>query len=159
MSVAGIANTSEVTALLDRFGVSWVEFGPPVLQADRHLDLARSLRDELGFRVFGFVVASHIPSNAETGSAELMRVAYGLRSLGKGSSVATWQLEAREGHSVPSLVPLFAGADWQEREQYDLFGIRFEGHPDMRRIMLPGDWRGHPLRKDYAIDTQVHPWR
>ena len=60
---------------------------------------------------------------------------------------------------LESLVPLFAGADWQEREQYDLVGVRFEGHPDMRRIMLPEDWEGHPLRRDYAIDTAHPPWR
>ena len=60
---------------------------------------------------------------------------------------------------VPRLYPLFAGADWQEREQYDLVGVIFEGHPDLRRLMMPEDWDGHPLRKDYAIDTRVAPWR
>ena len=54
---------------------------------------------------------------------------------------------------------MVTGADWQEREQYDLVGVRFDGHPDLRRLMLSEDWQGHPLRKDYAIDTKVHPWR
>jgi NADH-quinone oxidoreductase subunit C len=61
--------------------------------------------------------------------------------------------------SLPSFASIWAGADWQEREQYDLLGVRFEGHPDLRRIMLPEDWEGHPLRKDYAIDTPCEPWR
>jgi NADH-quinone oxidoreductase subunit C len=50
---------------------------------------------------------------------------------------------------VPSLTPVWKTADWFEREVYDLFGVTFTGHPDLRRIMLPDDWVGHPLRKDY----------
>ena len=53
--------------------------------------------------------------------------------------------------SVPSVTPLWPGANWPEREAYDLFGIVFEGHPDLRRIYLPDDWDGHPLRKDYPM--------
>lgn len=52
--------------------------------------------------------------------------------------------------TVPSLAPVFAGADWPERETYDLFGVIFEDHPDLTRILLPDDWTGHPLRKDDA---------
>lgn len=57
-----------------------------------------------------------------------------------------------DGDSVPSLVPLWNGANWLERETYDLFGINFEGHPNLKRILLPDDWdEGHPLRKDYPV--------
>ena len=58
--------------------------------------------------------------------------------------------------SVPSVCEVWQTANWHEREAYDLFGINFIGHPDLRRILLPEDWEGHPLRKDYQIQDYYH---
>lgn len=52
---------------------------------------------------------------------------------------------------IQSIVPLWEGANWHERECFDLFGVVFDGHPDMRRVLMPDDWEGHPLRKDYPL--------
>lgn len=56
--------------------------------------------------------------------------------------------------SLDSLTPLYPGAGWPERELYDLFGIIFDGHEDLRRLMMPDDWEGHPLRKDYPVQLR-----
>jgi NADH-quinone oxidoreductase subunit C len=60
---------------------------------------------------------------------------------------------------VPSVWPVYRSADWLERECFDMFGIRFEHHPDLRRILLEDGWEGHPLLKSYAVDTPHPPFR
>jgi NADH-quinone oxidoreductase subunit C len=61
--------------------------------------------------------------------------------------------------ACPSLVAVYRGANWMERECFDMFGVQFPGHPDLRRILLADDWEGHPLLKSYAVDTPYPPYR
>jgi len=62
--------------------------------------------------------------------------------------VQTW---LDDGEAVQTVIPVWPTADWHEREAYDLFGIQFEGHPNLKRILMDDDWEGHPLRKDYPL--------
>lgn len=127
----------------------------PLVPVHRHVPLAVMLK-ELGYTLYVTVVASHWPH--ENGG-EHFEVATVLRRPRRGGGTFRWRVRLDAGEAIPTLFPLFAGADWQEREQYDLVGVHFVGHPDLRRLMLPEDWDGHPLRKDYAIDTPHPPWR
>ncbi|MBB6670585.1 NADH-quinone oxidoreductase subunit C [Cohnella nanjingensis] len=85
-----------------------------------------------------------------------MEVVYHLLSLTSGHNYAVKVRADRERPSVPSVTPVWETANWNEREIFDLLGIDFPGHPDLRRIMMPDDWVGHPLRKDYVpLDPEV----
>jgi NADH-quinone oxidoreductase subunit C len=77
---------------------------------------------------------------------------YQLVSIPKGRRVQIRVRLRGDDPVVDSLVPIWPGANWLEREIFDLFGIQFTGHPDLRRILLPDDWEGYPLRKDYPVE-------
>jgi NADH:ubiquinone oxidoreductase subunit C len=155
-----------VALLQERFGVDEIpDDNYPLVDAKYHFELARVLVEELGYRIYSFVVASHHPAKVDAKNedaeveAEHYEVATGIRCVGAPAHLASWRVRVELDQGIPTLFPLFAGADWQEREQYDLVGVRFDNHPDLRRLMMPEDWEGHPLRKDYAIDTACSPWR
>lgn len=83
-------------------------------------------------------------------------VVYDLRSSATNHWFAFKVYMDRDNPRICSVTHLWPGANWHEREAYDLMGIIFEGHPDLRRILLPEDWVGHPLRKDYVFPREYH---
>ena len=83
-------------------------------------------------------------------------VVYDLYSYDLRHTFAVKVFCPREDAHVPSVVALWPAADWHEREAFDMFGIIFDGHPDLRRILLADDWEGFPLRKDYVFPREYH---
>ncbi len=115
-------------------------------------DFARFARERLGCLYFSFLTAVDW-------KAEGLEVVARMDNVYDNVSL-TARTRLGPGESrCQSLVPVYRGADWMERECYDLFGIGFDGHPDLRRILLPQDWEGHPLLKSYAVDTPHPPYR
>jgi len=84
------------------------------------------------------------------GESPRFEVVYHLYSIPKRHRIRI-KVRVDEGEALPSVTSIWAGADWAEREVYDMFGIVFEGHPNMKRIYMAEDWEGHPLRKDYPL--------
>jgi NADH:ubiquinone oxidoreductase subunit C len=114
------------------------------------LDAARPALEALakaGFSSLVFVTAVDRPTE--------MTIVWRLAHMGWGQEVFVECQVGREAPEAPSVVDLWPAADWHERETYDLFGVRFAGHPDLRRLLLPEDWVGHPLRKDYEDASMV----
>ena len=119
-----------------------------IVKPERILDVVRYLRMEMGFDQIRDLTAADYP-------ADRIEVVYNLyRHMDKTHIALKAKLpraapEGADMPHLPSIVSVYAGADWLEREVFDLFGVRFTGHPYMRRLMLPDGWVGHPLRKDY----------
>ena len=138
----------------ERFGVDALTDGglAVTLPRDRWPEFARFAHDELGCRYFNWLSAVDWK---DQGFEVLCRI----ENL-DAPLVVTMRTRLAAGEArCPSLTSLYRGADWMERECYDMFGIVFEGHPDLRRILLSDDWEGYPLRKDYAVDTPQAPYR
>jgi len=85
-----------------------------------------------------------------------IRVVYHLYSYKQKHRIVLKCFLDREDPALPTVVNVWSAANWQERECFDLLGVLFEGHPDLRRLLLPDDWEGHPLRKDYEEKEDYH---
>lgn len=119
-----------------------------VVPSGRLLEICRVLRDEPPFLLdyCSFVTAVDRPDAGQ------IEVVTHLFSMTARHELLLKVRMPRDDPRVPSLSGLWSGANWHERETYDLFGVVFEGHPDLRRIMMTEDWTGHPLRKDYVYE-------
>ena len=149
-----------------------------VVEPARLLEAAGHLRDEEGFRFLSDIAAADYLGWGETpvagyigttqgrdinrpathGLARLPRpkpkrfsVSYHLLALRQVAPRVRLQVWLDDGEHVPSVVPVWPTADWHEREAFDMLGIPFDGHPNLKRILMDDDWEGHPLRKDYPI--------
>ena len=94
-------------------------------------------------------------SSYDKGDSKIFGVAYNLFSNTKNHYLEV-RIEVEDGISIPSVVSLWQTANWHEREAYDMMGIHFEGHPDLKRILLSEDWEGHPLRKNFEEPDYYH---
>ena len=128
--------------------------GQNYLSVDRSLipDILRLLRDGEQFDYCVDVTAVHYPKREKQ-----FDVIWILYSFSRNERMRV-KTQIADGASIPSCVSFWATANWLEREVYDMFGIQFEGHPDLKRILLPDGWKGHPLRKDYDILQQDKEW-
>jgi NADH-quinone oxidoreductase subunit C len=128
--------------------------GQNYFSVDRSLipDILRLLRDDDQFDYCVDITAVHYPKREK--QFDLVWILY---SFPRNERVRV-KTQIADGASIPSSVSIWATANWLEREVYDMFGITFDGHPDLKRILLPDGWKGHPLRKDYGILQQDQEW-
>ncbi len=119
------------------------------LSKDSLASALRFLKEEAGFNALEDIAAfDNFGAAAEGG--QRFTVVYRLYRF-PGALRARVAVDVGEGESLASAVPLYRSADWAEREAFDMFGVRFEGHPDLRRIYMPDEFEGHPLRKDFPL--------
>ncbi len=118
-----------------------------LVKKDGIVDLCHFLKDdtETQFNFLTEVIGTHYPEREKP-----FEVVYHLYSTTKKHRVRL-KVQLAEDEEVESVFPVWRSATWYEREVYDMVGVRFTNHPDLRRILLPDDWEGHPLRKDYPL--------
>jgi len=119
------------------------------LSKDAIASVLRFFKDERGFNAFEDLVVFDNLDDPGRGQGRFT-VVYRLYRF-PGAMRARLAVEIGDGESLPSAVPVYGSANWAEREAFDMFGVRFEGHPNLRRIYLPDDFDGHPLRKDFPL--------
>lgn len=148
----------DFAAALDRRGVTrdaiqqiTIDRGEITFYVDRDelVELCRTLRDEAGLRFEMCMSVSGVDYGTEVD--QRLHVAYHLMSMTYRRRVRLEVALDIDDPHVPSVVAVYPTADWHERETWDMFGIVFDGHPALTRILMPDDWDGHPQRKDYPL--------
>jgi len=128
--------------------------GQNYMIVDRSLfpEILQILRDAEQFDYCVDITAVHYPKREKQ-----FDVVWVLYSFARNERIRV-KTQIADGDSLPSSVSIWATANWLEREVFDMFGIKFDGHPDLKRILLPEGWKGFPLRKDYGILQQDSEW-
>jgi NADH-quinone oxidoreductase subunit C len=149
-----------VKKLRDRFGEAVPEASEFLgqlsirIEPSRIVEVCEALKQdaETPFNYLSDLTCVHFPDQREAP----FEVVYNLYSIPANERVRLNVAANDEG--VESVTSVWPAADWLEREVYDLFGVKFQNHPDLRRILLPPDWEGHPLRKDYPLEFVENRW-
>jgi NADH-quinone oxidoreductase subunit C len=157
--MAAIAWEGELPAQLkERFGAQIIEFASYlgqnffVVKPDAVISVLEFLKLEADFDYLVDITAVDYPNRAER-----FDLVYILYSFGRNERLRVKTMIA-DGAQMPTSVNVYTGANWLEREVFDMFGVQFAGHPDMRRILLPEEWEGFPLRKENSILKQDVRW-
>ncbi len=135
----------------DQFGWEPDESGFLFVPKDQVVEFARFLKETLGFSYLSFITCVDYKEHLD--------LVYLMRNPESAEELLFKVRVTPDDAVVPSLTETYQGAEWHEREVYDLFGVRFDGHPDLRRILLPDEYEGHPLRKDFPMDAPFPPYR
>jgi NADH-quinone oxidoreductase subunit C len=155
----GEAWKSQVEKLKEKFGNILEEVKMPVqhptdvpilyVKKESIVEVGQFLRDTQEFE-YNFLSDITATDEKDQGVKTRFEVVYNLFS-----TKHLWRIRIKvrvtEDDQVPTLIPVWKGANWAEREIYDMYGIKFQGHPDLRRILMDERWVGHPLRKDYPL--------
>ncbi|HVQ36454.1 MAG TPA: NADH-quinone oxidoreductase subunit C [Pyrinomonadaceae bacterium] len=125
------------------------------IEPDRIVEVCTFLRDdeETSFNYLSDLTCVHYPMRQDAP----LEIVYNLYSISRNERVRL-KVSISESSGVDSVTNVWPTANWMEREVYDLFGVNFKNHPDLRRILLPADWDGHPLRKDYPLEFIENAW-
>ena len=127
-----------------------VDFATIYVPANRPVETCRVLRDTDSLRfatIIEVTAADYLPRDPR------FEVVYHLLSIQRRLRVRL-KVRVPEGGALPTVQGVWKGAGWPEREVWDMFGIVFDGHPDLRRLLMPEDWDGHPARKDYPVQIR-----
>jgi NADH-quinone oxidoreductase subunit C len=155
---------SAMATLCERFGLSMAGT-IAVVPAAQIIDVVQYVKDQLQFEMLNNLSAvdylePDAKKAAKAGFEPHLEVLYHFSKLSLPAERLALKVHLpRDGASIASIAKHYRTADWHEREAYDLFGIQFEGHPDLRRILLNDDWVGHPMRKDYEFPLEYRDIR
>ena len=117
-------------------------------KVDNWLGIAKKLKEEQGFDYLMCITSLDFEDNQ-------LGLAYNIHSVSNKLSIE-FKFLFNDQVEIPSVESIWKTANWHEREAFDMMGIKFLGHPNMKRILLPDDWEGHPLKKDYKVQDYYH---
>lgn len=124
-------------------GQRWAE-----VKRGRIIEILQALRDEVGFNMLMDITAVDW---LNMGKPERFSVVYALAQIPSGESFRVKAWVPEDDPTIDTAIPVWVAADWGEREIFDMYGLRFNGHPNLKRILLPESYPGFPLRKDYPV--------